>query len=158
MLVTKCNVSVVVGRDSDKYVEIGDPLNPSSGLVMHCRPKEQCLLSDEDDGSMVFIMLADGIGEKDVLPVFEKDAFSFESVKWPGHFITQQIKNGEKIITLDKVNKRKKDESEKCYHLQLYFTFELSNGKHNIVMNRRTKMTIMMLFLFYISLLNSIST
>ena len=98
---------------------------------MHCRPKEQCLLSDEDDGSMVFIKLADGLGEKDVLPVFEKDAFSFESVKWPGQYITERIKNGKKIITLDKVNKRKKDESEKFCYLQLCFTLVVSVGKRN---------------------------
>ena len=89
---------------NERFIRLGDPKDTDSGYLIACLPHKQCRLTKEYNGEQIF-KLEQAIGANDVLSVLKRNAISLESVKYPGYFMVERIKNGKKIIMLDKVDK-----------------------------------------------------
>ena len=98
-------------------MQLGDPKDPDSGYVIACLPNKECRLTKDVNGDQIFAVEETAVGENDVLPILRNNAISFRSLKFPGYYMVERIKNGKNMIMLDTVDRSSKAHSKILHFL-----------------------------------------
>ncbi|XP_065054278.1 uncharacterized protein LOC135683065 isoform X1 [Rhopilema esculentum] len=125
----------------DKLVKLVDPDNPTSGSAITCRPQDGCAITKKHDGDHIFKLKETAVGENDVYPILRDNAISFESVKFPGYYMVERIKNGKKLIMLDTINSNSKADRKSATFIQHFkvsthsYVFQVAGRYYNFICN-----------------------
>ncbi|XP_065054282.1 uncharacterized protein LOC135683065 isoform X5 [Rhopilema esculentum] len=125
----------------DKYVQLGDPKDPDSGYVIACLPNKECRLTKDVSGDQIFAVEETAVGENDVLPILRNNAISLRSLKFPGYYMVERIKNGKNMIMLDVVDKSSKAHRKAATFIRHYkvrtnsYVFQVAGRYYNFICN-----------------------
>ena len=113
MLLLVCNISSFfrLGRPVT-YIQFGSHLPKKYKIRIHCEPNKQCAFNGDLKSDYVFKQIKPALGSELVQPQFREKSSSFESAKFPKHYLMLTKEGGRMKIFLRKVDMSSKKQSK----------------------------------------------
>ena len=94
------------------YIQFGSHLPKKYKIRIHCQPNKQCAFNGDLKSDYVFKQIKPALGSELVQPQFREKSSSFESAKFPKHYLMLTKEGGRMKIFLRKVDMSSKKQSK----------------------------------------------